>query len=491
MRTCSSGNYGRQNARRCRIAGNGGLAGLSVPRRFEETLMNILGQTKEELLNGLIEFLRIPSISTSPENRPAVVRAAEFVANELRLAGMQNVHLINAEGRHPLVYGEWLGAPGKPTLLLYGHYDVQPPDPLEEWETPPFEPSVRNDNLYARGACDDKGQTYILVRAVRGLMQTEGKLPVNVRFLIEGEEEVGGEHIEEYVGSKPANLKADAAIICDTEMFAPELPTLCVGLRGIIYGDIVVEGSKIDLHSGVYGGAAPNPVQAVAEILCALKDRDGHILIPGYYDDVVPPSPLERQAWARLPFDEKEYLEKEMFSKELVGEPEIGLFERLWARPTIEVHGIRGGFTGEGAKTVIPARAVAKVSSRLVANQDPVKSVEMLKKAIAAATPRGVTAEFKVIHAAAPSMVDPNNPFIRAAAGALTEVFGKETVFIRSGGSIPIVGVFLKSLGIPSVLMGFGLPDDRLHSPNEKFHLPNFYRGIETVAHYFRSLGRQ
>jgi len=452
--------------------------------------MEILGQTREELLNGLIEFIRIPSISTLPENKADVIRAAEFVAGELKQAGMRDVHLITAEGRHPLVYGEWLGAPGKPTLLLYGHYDVQPPDPLDEWETPPFEPSIRNDNIYARGACDDKGQTYILIRAVAGLMKTEGRLPVNVRFLIEGEEEVGGEHIEEYVASKPANLKADAAIICDTEMFAPELPTLCVGLRGIVYGEIVVEGSKIDLHSGVYGGAAPNPIQAIAEILCALKDRDGHILIPHYYDDVQPPSPKEREAWARLPFDEQEYLEKEMFAKELVGEPEIGLFERVWARPTIEVHGIRGGFVGEGAKTVIPARALAKVSSRLVANQDPVKATGMLKAAVAGAAPRGVTAEFRVIHAAAPSLVDPENPFIRSAAAALTEVFGKETVFIRSGGSIPIVGVFHQSLGIPSVLMGFGLPDDRLHSPNEKFHLPNFFRGIEAVAHYLRKVGR-
>jgi acetylornithine deacetylase/succinyl-diaminopimelate desuccinylase-like protein len=250
-----------------------------------------------------------------------------------------------------------------------------------------------------------------------------------------------------------------------------------------------VQGAGHDLHSGVYGGAAPNPIMAIAEILTALKDRDGHILIPGYYDRVVPPSPKEREAWARLPFDEKEYVEKEMETRETTGEPEVPVLERTWARPTLEVHGIRGGFTGEGAKTVIPARAVAKISTRLVGDQRPEEAVEMLRKAIAAACPRGVTAELKVLSAGAPSLTDPDNRFIDAAAEAMKQVFGQETVYIRSGGSIPIVGVFDRSLGIPSVLMGFGLPDDNLHAPNEKFHLPNFYRGIEAMARYLEILG--
>ena len=322
------------------------------------------------------------------------------------------------------------------------------------------------------------------------MLKTTGRLPVNVKFLIEGEEETGGEHVAQYVATKPARLKADAAVICDTEMFAPDLPTLCVGLRGIVYGELHVEGANHDLHSGVYGGAAPNPIQAVAEILCALKDREGHIRIPGFYDRVQPPSPKEREAWARLPFNEKEYVEKEMGARELTGEPEVPLFERVWARPTLEVHGIRGGFTGEGAKTVIPARAVAKVSMRLVADQIPDEATQQLQEAVRRVTPRGVTAEFRSIHAAAPSLVNPDNPFIKAAAEAMKQVFGKETVYIRSGGSIPIVGLFDRYLGIPSVLMGFGLPDDNLHAPNEKFHLPNFYRGIEAVARYLEVLGR-
>jgi acetylornithine deacetylase/succinyl-diaminopimelate desuccinylase-like protein len=450
--------------------------------------MNYYEQHHQDYLEGLKTFLRIPSISTLSEHKPDIQRAAEFVRGELAKAGLNQAQLIEGQG-NPLVYAEWLGAPGKPTVLFYGHYDVQPPDPLDEWKTPPFEPSIRNDNIYARGSADDKGQTYILIKAVEGLLKQHSRLPINVKFLIEGEEEVGGEHIESYVASKPALIKSDAAVICDTEMFAPELPTICVGLRGIVYGELVVEGANHDLHSGVYGGAAPNPIQAIAEILSTLKDREGHIRIPGFYDRVVPPSAKERAAWARLPFDEKEYKEKEVGVKELVGEPEIPLFERLWARPTLEVHGIRGGFTGEGAKTVIPARAVAKVSLRLVADQRPDEAIVQVHKAVAAACPKGVTAEFKLIHKAPPSLVNPDNRFIQSAAEAMRQVFGKETVYIRSGGSIPIVAAFDEFLGIPSVMMGFGLPDDNLHAPNEKLHLPNFFRGIEAVARYIEILG--
>lgn len=450
--------------------------------------MNYFEQHRQDYLEGLKSFLRIPSISTLSEHKSDIQKAAEFARNELAKAGMQNAQLIEGQG-NPLVYAEWLGAPGKPTLLLYGHYDVQPPDPLDEWKSPPFEPDIRNDNIYARGSADDKGQTYILIKAVEGLLQQNGKLPINVKFLIEGEEEVGGEHIEAYVASKPARLKADAAVICDTEMFAPELPTICVGLRGIVYGELTVQGADHDLHSGMYGGAAPNPFQAVAEIITALKDRNGRLLIPGFYDRVQPPSKKETDAWARLPFNEKEYTEKEVGAKKLTGEPDVPLFERLWARPTFEVHGIRGGFTGEGAKTVIPARAVAKVSTRLVADQRPDEAVEQIKKAVAAACPKGVTAEFRLIHSAPPSLVNPDNRFIHAAAEAMKQVFGKETVYIRSGGSIPIVGSFDRDLGIPSVMMGFGLPDDNLHAPNEKLYLPNFFRGIEAVARYLEILG--
>jgi acetylornithine deacetylase/succinyl-diaminopimelate desuccinylase-like protein len=450
--------------------------------------MNYYREHQTEFLEGLKTFLRIPSISALTEHKPDIRRAAEFVADELRGAGMTTVELIEGNG-NPLVYGEWLGAPGKPTILFYGHYDVQPPDPLDEWKSPPFEPDVRGDDIFGRGTSDDKGQTYIQIKAVEGLMKTTGKLPVNVKFLIEGEEETGGDHIEEYVKSKPPRLAADAAVICDTEMFAPELPTICVGLRGLVYAELHVEGANHDLHSGVYGGAAPNPIMAIAEILTALKDRDGHILIPGFYDRVTPPSPKEREAWARLPFNEQEYTEKEMGAKELVGEPGIPLFERVWARPTLEVHGIRGGFVGEGAKTVIPARAVAKISTRLVADQRQEEAVAQLKAAVAAACPKGVTAELKVLNGGDPSLTNPDNRFIHASAEAMRQVFGAETVYIRSGGSIPIVGLFDQHLGMPSVMMGFGLPDDNLHAPNEKLHLPNFYRGIEAMARYLELLG--
>jgi acetylornithine deacetylase/succinyl-diaminopimelate desuccinylase-like protein len=450
--------------------------------------MHYFEQHRQEFLEGLKAFLRIPSISTLPAHQPDIRRAAEFARNELQSAGMTTAEFIEGEG-NPLVYAEWLGAPGQPTILFYGHYDVQPPDPLDEWKSPPFEPTVRGDDLFARGSSDDKGQVYIQIKAVEGLLATTGKLPVNVKFLLEGEEETGGAHIEHYVRTRPPRLEADAALICDTELFAPGLPTICVGLRGMVYCELFVEGANHDLHSGVYGGAAPNPLMAIAEIVSALKDRDGHILIPGFYDRVTPPSDKERDAWARLPFDEQEYREKEVGARELTGEPDIPLFERLWARPTMEVHGIRGGYVGEGAKTVIPARASAKISFRLVGDQRVDEAVAQIQAAVAAACPRGVTAEMRVIHTGEPSLTNPDNRFIHAAAQALQETFGKETVYIRSGGSIPIVGVFDRYLNIPSVMMGFGLPDDNLHAPNEKFHLPNFYRGIATVARYLEILG--
>lgn len=444
---------------------------------------------RQEALNGLIEFLKIPSISTLPEHKGDVERAAEFAAAGLRKAGLTNVELIRGEG-HPLVYGEWLGAPGKPTILFYGHYDVQPADPLEEWKSPPFEPAIRDNNIYARGAVDDKGQVWIQVMALELLMKRDGKLPVNVKVLLEGEEECGGEHIAKYVSSKPPRLKCDAVLVCDTEMFAPELPTICTGLRGLIYGELMVEAAKQDLHSGIYGGAAPNPIMAIAEILTALKDRNGRIQIPGFHDKIAPPSPEEMAAWKSLPFDEEKFRTHEIGCSALVGDPDYTTLEKVWARPTLEVHGIRGGFIGDGAKTVIPARALAKVSMRLVANQNPDEAVAQLKAAIARVAPKGVQVSFKYLHGGAPSLVDPKNKFVDAAAHAMESVFGGKTVFMRSGGSIPIVGVFNDNLGVPSVMMGFGLPDDNLHAPNEKFHLPNFYRGIESTAKYLEILGQ-
>ena len=446
---------------------------------------------QQRFLNELKDLLRIPSVSTLDEHKPDVQKAADFVANDLRRIGMENVEVIPTKG-HPLVYADWLHAQGKPTVLCYAHYDVQPPDPLDEWHTPPFEPTERNNNIYARGAVDDKGQLWMEVKALESLMKSgNGTLPINVKVIFEGEEEVGGEAIAEYVRKQKAKLKADFALVCDTELFAPNLPTLCVGLRGLVYTEIEAHGAKVDLHSGVYGGAATNPLQALAEIISALKDRDGHIQIPGFYDRVVPPSAKEREAWARLPFNEREYTEVEMGARELVGEPAIPLFERLWARPTFEVHGISGGFTGEGAKTVIPARAAAKVSMRLVPNQDADDIFKKYSDYVKKITPKGIKTNIK-IHSKGPAcVVDTDNPYARAAVAAMHEIFKKDTVYIRSGGSIPIVTQFDKDLKIPSIMMGMGLPDDNLHAPNEKFHIPNFYRGIESIIRFFQILGGQ
>jgi acetylornithine deacetylase/succinyl-diaminopimelate desuccinylase-like protein len=445
-------------------------------------------QNQTQFLEGLKTFLRIPSISTLSEHKPDMEKAARFVLEDLKRMGLRNTRLIEGLG-HPLVYGEWLEAKGKPALLIYGHYDVQPPDPLDEWKSPPFEPDVRNDNIFARGAVDDKGQLYLLLKAVEGHLKTSGRLPINVKFLIEGEEECSGQAIEAYLKQHGKEMGVDAALICDTEMFAPGLPTITLGLRGIVYTEIEVTAARVDLHSGMYGGAAPNPLQAMAEILTGLKDSSGKILIPNFYDDVQPPAPAEKEAWSRLPFDEKEYLEKEIGAASLAGEAGFSVLERTWARPTLEVHGIRGGFVGEGAKTVIPAKATAKVSMRLVPAMNADKAFRQYKERVEALTPRGTKVAVRLFAGSPPSLVNPQNRFIETAARALEETFGKKTVYIRSGGSIPVVSVLAQHAGIPSVLMGFGLPDDNLHAPNEKFHLPNFYKGIEAVGRYLEMLG--
>jgi acetylornithine deacetylase/succinyl-diaminopimelate desuccinylase-like protein len=447
-----------------------------------------VARNESRLLDELKSFLRIPSISTLPEHKEDVARAARFVAEKMRAAGLENVEIVQT-AKHPLVYGDWLHAPGKPTVLCYGHYDVQPPDPLDLWLTPPFEPSERDGNLYARGACDDKGQMYMHIKAVEALFAVHGKLPVNVKFLIEGEEEVGGESISDFVPKHKEKLKADVALVSDTELFADGVPTLCVGLRGLAYMEVEAHGPARDLHSGIYGGAAPNPVFGLIELLAKVKDADGRIQIPGIYDDVEQPAAAEIESWRRLPFSEERFLREEVGSTVLTGEPGQSVLARVWVRPTFEVHGIAGGFTGAGAKTVIPATATAKVSFRLVPNQDPDKVVAAFKKWVAENTPRGIRTQVRVLSAGPGIVVNPDHPAIHVAAEAFTEMLGTPTVFIRGGGSIPIVGEFAEYLGIPTVLMGFGLPDDGLHSPNEKYRISNFYKGIVTIAHFFEKYG--
>jgi acetylornithine deacetylase/succinyl-diaminopimelate desuccinylase-like protein len=444
---------------------------------------------QQRFLDELKTFLRIPSISTLPEHKPDVERAAQFTARSLESCGMENVEIVPTGG-HPLVYGDWLHAPGKPTVLCYGHYDVQPPDPLDLWVSPPFEPDLRDGNLYARGSADDKGQMYMHIKAVETLRSVNGAPSVNLKFLIEGEEEIGGASIARYVAANHQKLQADVALVSDTALYAEGIPTLCIGLRGLIYMEVEASGPMRDLHSGLYGGAAPNAVFGLVELLSKLKNADGVIQIPGIYDDVEPPAPAEKESWARLPFDEKEFLKREVGSAALTGEAGFTVLERVWARPTLEVHGIAGGFTGAGAKTVIPAKATAKVSIRTVPKQDPARIVDAFKAFVAAHTPRGIQTEVRVLSAGPAILVNPDHPAIQVAASAFTDVFGKPTVFTRSGGSIPIVGDFATHLGIPTVLMGFGLPDDGLHSPNEKYRLENYYLGIMTIAHFLETLGR-
>lgn len=446
-------------------------------------------QQRSRFEDELFEFVRIPSISTLPEHRPDIARAAEFAKQQLSLAGLESVEVIEGSG-HPLVYGEWLGAAGKPTVLLYGHYDVQPADPLDEWHSPPFEPTVRNGQVYARGASDDKGQVLANIKALEALHRTHGELPVNVKFLIEGEEEVGGEMIANYVASNRERLAADAALVSDTAMYAPETPTICTGLRGMVYTEWLAKGAESDLHSGLFGGVAPNAVFGLVELLAKCKDASGRVLIPGFYDNVEEPSAAEKASWGRIPFDEEAYRVTEVGASTLTGEPGYSVFERVGARPTFEVHGIPGGYMGPGAKTVIPATATAKVSARLVPNQKPHETLGLMQDFAAANAPAGIEVEVRLIHRAPATLAPTDHPAIRTAARALQEVWGSETVFIRSGGSIPVVGDFQEHLGIPTALMGYGLPDDALHAPNEKFSLRNFHMGIASTGRFLELLGQ-
>ena len=454
------------------------------------TAVEYARENQQRFLNELKDLLRIPSVSTLPEHKEDMRRAAEFIAAQMRHIGLENVAVIQTAG-HPLVYSDWLHAPGKPTVLCYGHYDVQPAEPLAEWKTPPFDPTERDHNLYARGAVDDKGQMYMQIKSLEALLRTGGgKLPVNVRLLVEGEEEAGGESIDTFVREHPERLQCDVALVSDTEMFAPGLPSLCVGLRGMCYTEIEAVGAKTDLHSGIYGGAAPNPLEALCRIIGELKDANGKILIPGFYKRVKQPAKDELKAWKGLPFSEKKYLKTEIGATALTGERKYPVLYRTWARPTLEVHGLPGGFVGHGAKTVIPARASAKISMRLVPDQRPEEIWKLFSKHVKSLAPRGVQISVKRWSLADPVVVQTDNRFIQAACEAMREVFRKDTVYIRSGGSVPIVAAFEHALKVPSVMMGFGLPDDNMHAPNEKFHIPNFYRGIESIVRWFEILGR-
>ena len=433
-------------------------------------------------LEQLLEFLSIPSVSADPRHKEDTERAARWLGDRLAEAGF-SVEIAPTPG-HPIVYAEKLVDASAPTVLVYGHYDVQPPDPLELWETPPFEPTIKDGKIYARGASDDKGQVFAHVAAA---MQLAGDLPVNLKFLIEGEEEVGSPNLVPFVKAHRERLAADAVLISDSPMFAPGLPTLTYGLRGLAYLEVRLRGLARDVHSGAYGGAVPNAAHAAAWMIARLKDPMGWIRIPGFYDDVVPVSPEERAMWARLPFD-VEAFKAEVGAKATPGEPGYGILERRWARPTLDVNGMGSGYQGEGSKTVIPAEAFFKFSMRLVPDQDPEKIADLTEAYLREILPEGYSMEVIRYHGGDPVVVPTNSPPMQAAAQALEEAWGRETVFTREGGSIPIVADFMRELGAPVVLMGFGLENDNLHAPNEKFDVINFEKGIEASKNFMRLL---
>lgn len=447
-------------------------------------------QHRDEFLEGLKALLRIPSISTLSRHKKDIRKAATYVAEALEDAGLQKVKLIKTAG-HPLVYGEWLGAPGKPTVLMYGHYDVQPVDttPSDPWLSNPFEPEIRNDNIYARGAVDDKGQMYALIMTLKSWMAAEGKPPLNVRVLFEGEEESGGESIEAYVKNNPKKLACDVALVADTGMPAPGVPALVYGLRGLVYTEIHARGAKHDLHSGEYGGISPNPIHALAQVLVGLKGADGRITIPELYERMTPLTDEERALWERNPVDVIGSMKEEMGVDVLPGEQEYDPRERQTARPTLEVHGIRGGFVDEGGKTVIPAEATAKVSLRLPPGLPPHEVAKLLAKRVAELCPPGVQMHVTELSSGDAVLVPLDNVYMRAAERALEQEWGRPPVLERSGGSIPVGALFDSVLRVPVVFMGTGLPDDNIHAPNEKYHVPNFYHLIRQAIRFLEIVG--
>lgn len=454
-----------------------------------KNVISYLAGQRTQALEGLKDFLRIPSVSTHPHHRGDLRRCARFLADELERIGMHNV-AVNPTPGHPIVTADWLDAPGKPTVLFYGHYDVQPAEPFELWESDPFDPVIRGDNLYARGSTDDKGQVWLHVKALEAHLRENGRLPVNVRLLIEGEEEVSSENLEAYLKAHGEELGADVVVISDTSMFDYERPSIGYALRGMAYMEIRIEGPNKDLHSGVYGGAVPNPLNVISEMLGKMVDGDGRITVPGFYDDVLALDDEERASLAALPFDEEGFAGR-LGLAEATGEKGYSALERLWARPTLDVNGMLGGFTGAGSKTVIPSKAMAKVSMRLVPNQDPEKIARSFEDYVRSLAPPSVKVE--VIHhgTGKPVLTARDHPAVTAAHEAITRGFGKEPVYIREGGSIPVVAMFEEILGLPTVLMAFGLPDCDAHAPNEKFHLPNFYRGIDSAAWFYGEYGRR
>ncbi len=449
-----------------------------------ERVLSYLEANHDQALEGLKDFLRIPSVSTHPHHKADVLHCAEYLADELRRIGMKRVDVVPTAG-HPIVYAEWLEAPGQPTVLMYGHYDVQPAEPFDLWESDPFDPTIRDGNLFARGSTDDKGQVWLHVKALEAHLEQHGRLPVNVKMLIEGEEEVASAHLDAYIERHKENLTADVVMISDTTMYDYERPAIGYGLRGLVYMEIQIEGPNKDLHSGGYGGSVANPLNILSGIISEMIDSDGRIAIPGFYDDVVPLKDTEGAAFTALAFSEDEYA-KRLGVAELKGEKGYSTLERIWARPTLDVNGLLGGFTGEGSKTVIASKGMAKVSMRLVPNQDPEVIAQAFEAYVKKLAPSSVKINILRHGTGKPILTPRDHPAVKAVDQAITQGFGISPVYIREGGSIPVVATFQERLGLPTVLMGFGLPDCDAHAPNEKFNLKNFYRGIISAAWFYQ-----
>lgn len=433
----------------------------------------------------LKDLLRIPSVSADPVHNGDVRRAAQFVHDQLAALGLET-ELVETDG-HPIVSAHWTKAANAPTVLVYGHYDVQPPDPLDQWITPPFEPTLRGEHIYARGATDDKGQMFTHIKSVEAWMRIAGRLPVNVKFVIEGEEEVGSNNLDRFLEANRDRLRCDVAVISDTSQYAPGIPAITYGLRGILACEFSVTGPKQDLHSGVFGGSVANPANGLARMIAALHDDQGRVRIPGFYDDVIPLTDAERKQFAALPFDEEAYL-RELGAPAAVGESGYTTLERRWARPTCDVNGMWSGYTGVGPKTIVPARATAKLTCRLAPNQDPDKLTEALQQFLQEQCPQGLRLEFTRYHGCGGLVFDPHSPWMAAAKTAIQEAFGAAPVMVREGGSIPVVATFRDVLGVDTLLLGWGQNTDNLHSPNERFSLADFHRGIRASAHLWQRL---
>lgn len=452
-----------------------------------QDVLKRIEREQEGYLEELKDYLRIPSVSTAPEYRDEVLRCSRFIHGKMADAGLE-AEIIETDG-YPLVFSQWTGAPGKPTLLFYGHYDVQPADPIDLWHNPPFEPTVDGDLLIARGATDDKGQSFAHLKAIAAILAERGSLPVNVKIILEGEEESGGDAIERFVVEDAGRrLKSDCVLVSDSAMYAQGQPSLVYGLKGMAYMEIKVTGPNRDLHSGSYGGAVANPLNAMSHIISRLQDpQTGRILISGFYDDVKPIENWEREEFANLSFDDEAFKE-DLGVSELFGEEGYTTLERRWARPTCDVNGIFGGYMDAGAKTIIPSWSGAKISMRLVPNQDPKKIARLFSEYVRQVAPPGVTVEIHAHHGADPVLVETEGPIVEAAMAGMADIW-RQPVRVREGGSIPIVSTFSKVLQVPILLLGFGLEDDRLHSPNEKFNLSQFYGGIRAVVRILDRLG--